>query len=224
MKTIQRSAVVLAALALSGCASFDNASVRSLTEAEIDVLGQTRARLAANQSSINGSLDDLADNIEYALRQQHRLESNIVKAQLLEAMKSPWTTTSLKSTQKEVALYHLFALEEAEQKAFAARVEARNARIGQLKSSYGQLVGSMSALIAAQEQLLVHLDQPTSTQISLVLQQVMAESQAFREALGGTDDPRLQRIMDDLAEREQNLGEASERIVELLKRIEEEST
>ena len=222
MKTVGRIAVVFVAIALSGCASFDNASVRSLTEAEVDVLGKTRARLAANQSSVNGSLDDLSDNIEYALRQQHRLESNIAKAQLLEAMKSPWTTTNLESTQKEVALYHLFALEEAEQKAFAARVEARNARIGQLRSSYGQLVGSMSALIAAQEQLLVHLDQPTSTQISLVLHQMMAESQAFREALEGTDDPRLQRIMDDLEEREQDLGEASARIIDLLKRIEEE--
>jgi len=222
MKTIRRMAVVLAVMVLSGCASFDDASVRSLTEAEIEVLGQTRARLAANQFSVNGSLDDLADNIEYALRQQHRLESNIAKAQLLEAMKSPWTSTNLESTQKEVALYHLFALEEAEQKAFAARVEARNARITQLKSSYGQLVGSMSALIAAQEQLLVHLDQPTSTQISLVLQQVIAESQAFREALEGTDDPRLQRVMANLVEREQDLGDATDRIVELLERLEEE--
>ncbi|RZV32037.1 MAG: hypothetical protein EX272_15605 [Chromatiales bacterium] len=222
MTTIRRILMVLAAIALSGCASFDNASVRSLTEAEIEVLGQTRARLAANRSSVNGSLDDLADTVEYALRQQHRLESNIAKAQLLEAMKSPWTTTNLESTQKEVALYHLFALEEAEQKAFAARVDARNARIGQLKTSYGQLVGSMSSLIAAQEQLLVHLDQPTSTQIGLVLQQVIAESQAFREALEGTDDPRLQRVMADLVEREQDLSDASDRIVDLLKRIEEE--
>ena len=222
MKTILRIAPVLAAIALGGCASFDSASVRSLTAAEIEVLGQTRARLAANQSSVNASLDDLADNTEYAVRQQHRLESNIAKAQLLEAMKSPWTTTDLKATQKEVALYHLFALEEAEQKAFAARVEARNARIAQLRSSYGQLVGSMSALIAAQEQLLVHLDQPTSTQIGLVLQQVVAESQAFREALEGTSDPRLQRVMADLVEREQDLRDASVRIVELLERLEEE--
>ena len=222
MKTIREVALVLVAVALGGCASFDDASVWSLTEAEIDVLGQTWARLAANRSSVNGSLDDLADNIEYALRQQHRLESNIAKAQLLEAMKSPWTTTNLASTQREVALYHLFALEEAEQKALAARIEARNARIAQLRSSYAQLVGSMSALIAAQEQLLVHLDQPTSTQISLVLQQVIAESQAFREALEGTDDPRLQRVMAKLVEREQDLSDASDRIVELLKRIEEE--
>jgi len=222
MKAIRRISVVFVAVALGGCASFDNASVRSLTEAEIKVLGETRARLATNRFSVDGSLDDLADNIEYALRQQHRLESNIAKAQLLEAMKSPWTTTKLESTQKEVALYHLFALEEAEHKAFAARVEARNARLAQLKSSYAQLVGSMSALIAAQEQLLVHLDQPTSTQISLVLQQVVAESQAFRGALEGTDDARLQRVTADLAEREQDLSDASERIVELLERIEEE--
>lgn len=222
MNVNRQITVVLTAAALGGCASFDNASVRSLTEAEIDVLGKTRARLAANRSSVNGSLDDLADNIEYALRQQHRLESNIAKAQLLEAMKSPWTTTNLESTQKEVALYHLFALEEAEQKALTARIEARNARIAQLKSSYAQLVGSMSSLVAAQEQLLVHLDQPTSTQISLVLQQVIAESQAFREALEGTDDPRLQRVMADLVEREQDLSDAAERIVDLLERIEKE--
>lgn len=224
MRTIRRLTVAFAAIALSGCASFDNASVRNLTEAEIEVLGQTRARLAANRSNVNGSLDDLADNIEYALRQQHRLDSNIAKAQLLEAMKSPWTATNLASTQREVALYHLFALEEAEQKALATRVEARNARIAQLESSYEQLVGSMSTLIAAQEQLLVHLDQPTSTQISLVLQQVIAESRAFREELDGTDDPHLQRIMNGLAEREQDLGEAAERIIKLLERIEEEST
>lgn len=222
MKTTRRNAMILVAVALGGCASFDSTSVRSLTEAEVDVLDRTRARLAANRSSVNGALDDLADNIEYALRQQHRLESNIAKAQLLEAMKSPWTTTNLESTQREVALYHLFALEEAEQNALAARIEARNARIAQLKSSYGQLVGSMSALIAAQEQLLVHLDQPTGTQISLVLQQVIAESQAFREALEGTDDPRLQRVMADLVEREQDLSDASVRILELLKQIEEE--
>lgn len=222
MKTIRIIALIFVVIALSGCASFDGASVRSLTEAEIDVLGKTRARLAANQSSINGSLDDLADNTVFALRQKQRLEVNIAKAQLLEAMKSPWTATNLESTQKEVALYHLFALEEAEQKAFAAQIEARKARIGQLKSSYAQLVGSMSALVAAQEQLLVHLDQPTSTQINLVLQQVIAESQAFRGVLEGTDDPRLQRVMADLAEREEDLSDASERIVDLLKRIEEE--
>ncbi|WP_405243954.1 hypothetical protein [Lentisalinibacter salinarum] len=221
MKTNRQVTIVLVAVILGGCASLDSASVRSLTEAEIEVLGETRARLAANRSSVNGSLDDLADNIAYALRQQHRLESNIAKAQLLEAMKSPWTTT-LESSRKEVALYHLFALEEAEQKALAARIESRNARIAQLKSAYAQLVGSMSALIAAQEQLLVHLDQPASTQISLVLQQVVEESQAFREALEGTDDPRLQRVMLNLVEREQDLSDASDRIVELLKRIEEE--
>ena len=222
MKTMQRIAVVLMAVALSGCASFDNAAVRNLTEAEIEVLSQTRTRLAANRSSVNGSLDDLADNVEYALRQQHRLESNIAKAKLLEAMKSPWTTTNLEATQKEVALYHLFVLEEAEQEALAARIEARQTRIAQLRSSYGQLVGAMSALVAAQEQLLVHLDQPTSTQISLVLQQVIAESRAFREALDGTDDPRLQRVVADLAKHEQDLSDASNRIVDLLERIEEE--
>ena len=222
MKTTRRIAAILVALALGGCASFDSASVRSLTEAEVDVLGQTRARLAANRSGVNGSLDDLADNVEYALRQQHRLESNIAKAQLLEAMKSPWTTTNLESTQKEVALYHLFALEEAEQKALAARIEVRNARIAQLKSSYGQLVGSMSALSGAQEQLLVLLDQPASTQISLVLQQVNAESRAFREALEGTDEPRLRRVMANLVDREQDLSDASDRIVQLLRRIEEQ--
>ena len=218
----RRSVILVTMFLLGGCAGFNSGSVRDLSQAELQVLGKTRARLVANQVSVNGSLDALADNVEYALNEQQRLSSNIAKAQLLEAMKSPWTDTNLKSTQKEVALYHLFALESAEQKARAARIEARRARIAQLKSSYSQLITSMSALIAAQEQLLVSLDQPTSAQINLFLQQVVAESQAFRKTLDGTDDPRLQRAVANLADRERVLSDAADRIVELLDRLEGE--
>ena len=223
MNTATRLLFLLAlVLAQAGCAGFDSGGVRDLTEAEITVLKKTRARLSENRASVQGALDDLADNLRFALEEQHRLTSNLAKAQLLETMKSPWTDSSLKSTQKEVALYHLFALAEAEQATLEARIEARTADINELKSSYGQLVSSMSALIAGQEQLLVHLNQPTSTQINLVLQQVFTESKAFREGLQDSGDPNLLRLADRVAERERELAEAEQRIVALLQYLDKE--
>jgi len=221
-----RRVVVAVALAVacsvtSGCSSFDSVAVRNLTEAEVAVLQQTRSRLGANQASVNASLDDLADNVEFALMQQQRLDSNIAKSMLLESMKSPWTNSGLDTTQREVALYHLFALEQAEQAALRARIAARRSSIDTLRSAYAELTGSMSSLVAAQEQLLVHLDQPAATQIDLFLQQVVAESRAFRAALD-TDDPGLRRLQGEVERREADIEAARQRIVEMLERLGEE--
>ena len=200
---------------------FDDKAIHDLGEAELEVLETVRSRIATNRSSIEGSLDDLADNVEFALRERQRLSSNIAKAQLLEAMKSPWTKTHFESTQKQVALYHLFALEEAEQQALAARVAARYARIDQLRAAYAQLLVSLSALITLQEQLLASFEHDASEQINLAVRQVISESQSFREAIDRSDDPRLQRLVDDLAVKEQLLAEASGNIIELLEALED---
>ena len=215
-------AIVAAGLLLHACGSFNSGAVRDLTAAELEALEKTQSRLDANQAGVRSALDDLADNVEFALRQQHTLSSNIAKAQLLEAMQSPWSNADLTATQREVAMYHLFALSEAEQEALTARVAARRAGIEALKSSYGELISAMSALIGAQEQLLVHLDQPASTQISLVMQQVIAESASFREALDTSENPRLARLAANVEKREQAVAAAEARIMQLLEAIEPE--
>lgn len=222
MNRQRRFLLLIVAGLLQACASFDSGGVRDLTAAEIEVLSDTQARLAANQAAVRGALDDLADNTEFALRQQHRLSTSIAKAQLLEAMQSPWSNAELTATQREVAMYHLFVLSEAEQKVIAARVESRRARIAKLKTSYGRLISGMSALIGAQEQMLVHLDQPAGTQISLVVQQVVAESGAFRESLDTSNNPGLQRLSETVADREKDVVAAEAKIAALLKAIEEE--
>lgn len=214
--------LLFVALLLAGCGSFNSGAVRDLSAAEIDVLNDTRTRLVANQADVDGSLDDLYDNVEFAVGQQHRLDSNIAKAQLLEAMKSPWSTTRLESTQKEVVLYHLYALEDAEHKALQSRLDARRTRIDQLKTSYARLLSGMGALISVQQQLLASLDQPAAMQINLVLQQALAESAAFRKALDGSDDPRLERAVADLAQAEQAVSETAAQILGVLERLEQE--
>ncbi len=209
-------AVFLYCLVASGCANFDTDSVRALSEAEIEVLEDTHERLKENQAAVRGSLDDLADSVAFALRHQHRLSSNVAKAKLLESMRSPWTSRTLSATQKEVALYHLFELAEAEQAAMTAKMRERRAEIGNLKKAYGELVTSMAALVNAQGQLLTHLEQPTSTRVGLVMEQLLVESRAFREALENEDDPRLQRLAESVADKEKLVADARDKLVKLL--------
>ena len=214
------AAVCVCFLLAPGCAGFDADSVRALSEAEIEVLEKTHERLKENQAAVRGSLDDLADNVAFALRHQHRLSSNVAKAKLLESMRSPWTSRSLSATQKEVALYHLFELAEAEQAALAAKMQARHAEIGNVKKAYGELVTAMAALINAQGQLLTHLEQPSSTRVGLVMEQLLVESRAFREALEGEDDPRLQRLAESVADKEKLVADVRGKLVKLLEMTE----
>lgn len=216
------SAAAAAVWLLSACAGVDGAVPRDLTAEEIEVLAATRARLVANEAAVRESLADLADNVGYALGQQHRLSSSIARAQLLEAMRSPWTKPESATTRREVALYHLFALSEAERVALSARIAAREARIQAIASAYGRLMASMSVLVAAQEQLLAQLDPPASTQVGLVMRQVIAESQAFRSALDTNNSPRLERLAATVAEHERAVAAAEARIVDLLEALEQE--
>jgi hypothetical protein len=223
MTALRESAIAITAgLLLAACAGVNGGAAADLTTAQLEVVAATRARLAANRADVHASLDDLADSVAFALRRQHGLGANIARARLLEAMRSPWTNAVSTPTQQEVALYQLFALSQAEQAALAARIAAREAQIGELRSAYGSLLASLSALVAAQEQLLASLDRPASAQISLVTQQVLTESRAFRDALDTGDDPRLARLAATVADRERAVAAAEARIVEFIRAIEQE--
>ncbi|MEM8984059.1 MAG: hypothetical protein AAGC71_13595 [Pseudomonadota bacterium] len=214
--------VTLASYVAAGCAGFDASAVRELTAAERTVLEQSRMRLSDNRQSVNDSLSDLAETVAYVLPQRDRVAANLAKAKLLESMKSPWAATAQTTTQREVALYHLFALSDAENAVLQQEIATRTARIDALRGTYAGLIRTLSALLAAQEQLLTHLSQPTSTQIMQVVNQVLIESQALRAALDTDNNPRLQRLYDGLVEREQALANAQERILMLIERIENE--
>lgn len=159
----------------------------------MNVMMETQARLKANRAAVHGSLDDLQTNLTGALTDQHSLQLSISKARLLESMKSPWATPSksMETTQREVALYHLYALSEAENAALDARLEARSASLAEVKNAYDELVASMGGLIQSQQLILSHLNQPANAQMVAFLNNVLAESKAFRETLAASDNPRL---------------------------------
>ena len=55
-----------------------------------------------------------------------------------------------------------------------------------------------------------------------VVQQVVAESRAFRESLDTSNNPGLQRLSETVADREKDVVAAEAKIAALLKAIEEE--
>jgi len=195
-----------------GCATCGN--VRKLSEKEKEIMGETHTRLKANKNQVFGSIDDMYDNTAMALADQNSLALNISKAKLLESMKSPWVQhhNSIVATQKEVALYHLYALAEAEQANLDAKLASRHESIKQLKNVYSELVTSMGALIESQKLLLSHLNQPANARITAFIGSVLAEAKSFRETLDTSDNPRFKALAADVEKTEDKVQNVLDQI------------
>ncbi len=178
----------------------------------------THLRLKENKTQIFGSLTDMQDNTASALADQHSLDLSISKAKLLESMKSPWVQphSDMVATQKEVAFYHMYALAEAEQAAFDARLAKRNQSIKELKKVYTELVTSMGALIESQKLLLTHLNQPANARLTAFVGSVLAEAKAFRETLDSSKNPRLEELAVDIKENEVKVQKALDQITKAM--------
>ncbi|MFQ6004858.1 MAG: hypothetical protein ACE5OQ_05075 [Woeseia sp.] len=185
--------ICLAVAAVAACSSRD---VRQLSSQEIEVIGRMRDALAGNRAEVYRSLDDLRDNGNVALEERHSLAVNLSKAKLLESMKSPWVNPhpDLAATQKEVALYQLYALAEAEHQLLAAMVSQRAAAVRQVRRAYARLITDAGRLIELQKTILAHLNQPTHARILAASAHVATELRAFESALAAADDPRLREI------------------------------
>lgn len=214
------SILFFSALLMLVAACTHTGNVRDLTQAELEVMRETQTRLAANREQVHGSLDDLKSNLAEALADQHSLQLSIAKARLLESMKSPWAnpSPSLETTQREVALYHLYALSEAEAAALDARLTARTAALAEVKKAYDELIASMSGLIQSQQLLLSHLNQPANAQMVAFLNNVLAESKTFRQTLAASDNPRLQALAQEVEAAEGKVEKALENIDRLVAR------
>lgn len=202
----------------TGCVTGGN--VRKLSEKEKRIMDATHLRLKENKTKVFGSLNDMQDNTAMALADQHSLKLSISKAKLLESMKSPWAQphTDMVATQKEVALYHLYALAEAEQAALDARLASRDQSIKELKKTYTKLVTSMGALIESQKLLLTHLNQPANARLTAFVGSVLAEAKTFRETLDASDNLRLKELATDVKESEDKVQKALEQINKAMER------
>ena len=211
--------LLMSVVTLTACAT--GGAVRNLSNEEMNILAETHDRLKTNRDDVHGAIDDLSDNLSGALGDQHSLQLSIAKAQLLESMKAPWVQTknSNTATQREVVLYHLFALAEAEQAALDARLRERQLAFVELKKAYDLLVSDMGALVESQKILLAHLNQPTNARISAIIGTTLDEVKAFSETLGASDNPRLRALAANVEKYEVKVEREKDKVDEILEKI-----
>jgi hypothetical protein len=207
--------VAFVAVAATACAS---TATRELTVMELQLLDTLQARIDTNGDALDGVLSDLLEISREALADQHALTASIARAQLLESMRSPWLVQreegTLAITQREVALYHLYSLHEAQRELLSAKVEERRAALDEVEAAHARLRSLVRELIKAEKVILAHLEQPRGAQIRSLLTGLLGEATAFREALAESDDPRLQ----ELSERVKSAQERVERVQTLVER------
>ncbi|MEZ4267469.1 MAG: hypothetical protein R3F39_13910 [Myxococcota bacterium] len=198
----------LVALMASGCVR----QVRDLTRAEAAALGAVQARVAQNREPLTRSLADLGRVSQAALGEKDGLTSGVAKAQLLESMRSPWVTSqgAGAATSREVALYHLYALADAERELRSARIRQREARLAAVQEAYDRLVGLTADAVAAETLILRYLEQPRGARVAEAVDGFLAETRAFRDVIQSSENPEMRRLADQVTRGEDAVRQAKE--------------
>lgn len=202
--------VVGAALLVSGCVR----QVRELTQVEAQALDAVRARVADNRAPLTRSLADLGRVSEDALAETDGLKSGVAKAQLLESMRSPWAVGGAAdtATAREVALYHLYALADAERTLRTARIRQREASLAAVAAAYERLVGLTDEAVAAETLILRYLEQPPGARVGEAVDGFLAETRAFRDVIQQSENPELRRLAEQVTRGEDAVRQAKELI------------
>jgi hypothetical protein len=198
------------ALGASGCVR----QVRELTRAEAAALEAVRARVVENRAAMARSLSDLGRLSEAALAETDALSSGVAKAQLLEAMRSPWTEGAGESaaTRREVALYHLYALVDAERKLRQARLAERQTALAGVAAAYDRLAALTDAAAAAEAEILRYLEQPRGARIGEAVDGFLGQARAFADVLARSEDPEMRLLADQVTRGEDAVRKAKELI------------
>ncbi|MCB9729788.1 MAG: hypothetical protein H6744_15115 [Deltaproteobacteria bacterium] len=197
---------LLGSVAVVGCSGH----VRELTRAETEALSSVAERLAANRAAVAASLEGLAKLSAEALSERDMLSSNVAKAQLLESMRSPWTGGQGEdaATRREVALYHLYALADAERELRTARIRERAASVAAVQEAYDRLAALVADAADAEASILRYLERPRGARVSEAIDGLLSEARAFRQQLVQSDDPELQRLAEQVARGEDAVAKA----------------
>lgn len=191
-----------------GCVSLRSA--RELSAAEMQFIQALHTRAAQNRAPLEASLADLSGISRSAIEDSHSLQTSIAKAKLLESMKSPWArpSSSLVETQRAVALYHLYALAEAEQEVVAAKLRERSASTRKVLTRYDELTTLLVQAAEAQKLILAHLNQSDAAHALEFVSNLLVEVNAFQRRLAQSEDPDLQRFAGEVAEAEAKVQQA----------------
>ena len=198
------------AIFAAGCAS--SGSVRDLGAKEKEVIQGVQKRISANKPMVDSASRSLGELGAAYAEKEFELELALAKAKRLESMQSFLASPpeEFRETQRAVVLYHLYEVEQTEQKVLEARMAERRASVQEIGAAYRQLEVLLKDAAKNLEVVLENLNQPKSARILAFTENFLSEVTAFRETLEKSDNPRLQRLAADVVQFEILAGKAKE--------------
>lgn len=210
--------LALTVLLLStGCGTGGRAT-SSLAEQQQKIFDSVQERLDRQAPKIDQATQTLGDlGADYA-EQAFQLERAVAKARQLDAMRAPWENPDAISSEsrRAIILYHLYAVEQAEQKALEAKQAERRAAAAEVSRAYS---GLQDLVLEAQDQLAIILEfftQPKSARALGYTRTFLDEVTAFREGLEASENPRLVEAAAKVKEAEERVREVDDRANEAL--------
>ncbi len=205
-----RVLLIVFAVFATGCVS--SGSVRELGQKEKDLIQAVQKRISDNKPKIDGAAKTLGELGATYAEMEFGLELALAKAKRLESMQSFLASppAEFRETQRAVVLYHLYEVEQAEQKVLEARIAERRASVQEIGAAYQQLGTLLNDAAKNLEIVLKHLNQPRKARILAFTETFLGEVKAFRETIETSDNARLQKLAADVAHFETLAGKAKE--------------
>ena len=194
--------IVFAVFAVFSASCASSGSVRDLGVKEKEVIQGVQKRISANKPMVDSASKSLGELGAAYAEKEFELELALAKAKRLESMQSFLASPpeEFRETQRAVVLYHLYEVEQTEQKVLEARMAERRASVEEIGAAYRQLEVLLKDAAKNLEIVLEYLNQPKSARILAFTENFLSEVTAFRETLEKSDNPRLQRLAADVAQ------------------------
>lgn len=193
---------------VSACAS--PGPIMEIGEREKEVINKVQKRLEENQPKVEEAAATLGELGAAYTQLDFELELALAKAKRLESMQSFLASApkNFRITQRAVVLYHLYEVEQAEQKVLEARMAMRRASVKEISAAYAQLQSLLDSAASNLEIILEHLNRPRRARILAFTENFLAEVKSFRETLETSSNPRLKKLAADVAQFEGAANEA----------------
>ncbi len=208
--------VVAVAVLATGCVS--GGSVRDLGAKEKEVIQAVHERIRQNKPHVQNAAKQLGELGGDFAEKEFELELALAKAKRLDSMNSFLASPpdEFRETQRAVVLYHLYEVEQAEQKVLQARLKERRASAQEISAAYGQLESLLVSAAKNLEIVLKYLNQPKSAQILAFTETFLGEVKAFHQKLAQSDSPRLKKLAAEVAQFEAQATQAKQGASEAL--------
>ena len=177
-----------------GCAS--NKEILNLAENEKNVIINLRLKIDENKGKVEKAEKNIGELGASYEELNFLLEDSLSKAKRLESMQSFLSSVpdEFRQTQRSVVLYHLYEVEQAEQKVLRARMAERQASVKEITKAYSRLSALLGDALENLELLIRNVNQPKSARILAITDTFLDEVKSFRTSLVESENPRLNNL------------------------------